>query len=67
MTGHPTDFEKLLGGVTRNETGHIIAAETVLSLWMLDLNFSAVDMDKVGNTLGTADWVCIYICTTEIR
>lgn len=58
ITGHPTNFERLLGGVKRNANGYIISARTIISFWMANLNFSAIDMSKVGNDIGTADWVC---------
>lgn len=56
-TGHETNFERLLGGITRNETGHIVAAKGLLTHWMIYVNFSNVNHDKVGNSAGTEDWV----------
>lgn len=56
-TGHEAHFERLLGGVTRNETGHIVAARGLLTNWMVYVNFSNVNHDKVGNSAGTEDWV----------
>lgn len=56
-TGHETNFERLLGGITRNETGHIVAAKGLLAHWMVYVNFSNVNHDKVGNSAGTEDWV----------
>lgn len=56
-TGHEANFERLLGGVTRNETGHIVAAKGLLTNWMVYVNFSDVNHDKVGNSAGTEDWV----------
>lgn len=56
-TGHESNFERLLGGVTRNETGHIVAAKGLLTNWMVYVNFSNVNHDKVGNSAGTEDWV----------
>lgn len=52
------EYTHLLGGVVRNESGVIVTASSLLSQWMVHVNFSAVDMDKVGNDGGTADWVC---------
>lgn len=57
MYGKLKNIDDLLGGVVRNESGHIIAAKVVQNFWFLSLNFSAVDMDKTGNYAGTADWV----------
>lgn len=56
-TGHEANFERLLGGVIRNETGHIVAATGLLANWMVYVNFSSVNHDKVGNSAGTEDWV----------
>lgn len=56
-TGHEANFERLLGGVTRNETGHIVAAKGLMTNWMVYVNFSNVNHDKVGNSAGTEDWV----------
>lgn len=56
-TGHEVHMEDLLGGITRNETGHIVAATGLLTNWMVYVNFSNIDHDKVGNTMGTEDWV----------
>lgn len=57
MYGKLKNIEDLLGGVVRNESGHIVAAKVVQNFWFLSINFSAVDMDKTGNYAGTADWV----------
>lgn len=57
MYGKLKNIEELLGGVVRNESGHIVAAKVVQNYWFLSINFSAVDMDKTGNSAGTADWV----------
>lgn len=56
-TGHEVHFENLLGGIVRNETGHIVAAKSLLTNWMVYVNFSNVNHDKVGNAAGTEDWV----------
>lgn len=67
MTGHPVSYERLLGGIKRDESGVIIEAETVISLWMVDINFTAVDMDKVGNLMGTADWATEHTLNWEMK
>ncbi|XP_044763216.1 protein patched homolog 1-like [Coccinella septempunctata] len=54
--GHLKNYTGLLSGIQKNETGHIIAASALQNIWMTKVNFSAVDMDKVGNIAGTADW-----------
>lgn len=60
VTGHATDYVQLLGGIRRNESGHIVAAESLLTQWMVYVNFSAVDHDQTGNAAGTEDWVIFY-------
>lgn len=55
-TGHEAHFERLLGDVVRNETGHIVGAKGLLTHWMLYVNFLKVNHDKVGNLAGTEDW-----------
>ncbi|RZC34597.1 patched domain-containing protein 3-like [Asbolus verrucosus] len=50
------NYEVLLGGIERNETGHIVGAKSLQNFWMVLVNFSTVDMDKTGNYAGTADW-----------
>lgn len=60
MFGKLKDYEKLLGGIRRNASGHIIGAETLHNFWMVNVNFSAIDMDKSGNNAGTADWVSYH-------
>lgn len=56
-TGHDTDFVQLLGGIQRNSSGHIVAASSLLTHWMVYVNFSDVDHSKIGNAAGTEDWV----------
>ncbi|XP_066155032.1 patched domain-containing protein 3-like [Euwallacea fornicatus] len=50
------NYKDLLGGVVRNETGHIIKATAIENQWFLLVNFSSVDMDKAGNIAGTREW-----------
>lgn len=59
-SGHETDFVHLLGGVQRNVNGSIVSATSLLTKWMVYVNFTAVDHDKTGNIAGTEDWVCIF-------
>ncbi|KAG8245135.1 molting cycle, collagen and cuticulin-based cuticle [Homalodisca vitripennis] len=56
VLGLSMHYTQLLGGVKRNASGVIVAASSLLSQWMVHVNFSAVDMDLVGNDGGTADW-----------
>ncbi|XP_031621793.1 patched domain-containing protein 3-like [Contarinia nasturtii] len=55
-TGHEANFERLLGDVTRNETGHIVAAKGLLTHFMVYVNFLKSNSEKVGNLAGTEDW-----------
>lgn len=55
--GHHIDFSELLGGVILDERGWIVAATAVKTNFMIHVNFRNVDMDKIGNAAGTADWV----------
>lgn len=50
MTGHVTDFKNMLGGIEKNiTTGEIISAKSIVTSINLHLNFSEVDLKKVGN------------------
>lgn len=55
--GHPMNFSDLLGGIILDERGRIVSATAVKTEMMVHVNFLNVDMDKIGNTAGTADWV----------
>jgi hypothetical protein len=48
---------QLLGDIRRNETGHIVGASALLSLYMVHVDFLSVNFDENGNEAGTADWV----------
>lgn len=65
VTGHPTDFTKLLGGVKRDENGDIISANSILLSWYTQVNMSAVDLNEVGNLVGTEDWVSLPLALWE--
>lgn len=65
MTGHTITFPALLGGITRDETGKIIAARSLISVWMTHVNFSMVNMDETGNSAGTSFWVRIWREATD--
>ncbi|XP_072390401.1 patched domain-containing protein 3-like [Diabrotica undecimpunctata] len=54
--GKLKSHKDLLGMVEKNETGHIVGAKALYNYWYLTKNFSAIDMDKVGNMAGTGDW-----------
>lgn len=55
--GHAVNFSELLGGITLDETGRIVSATAIKTDMMVHVNFLNVDMDKMGNDAGTADWV----------
>ncbi|KAL0109067.1 hypothetical protein PUN28_014278 [Cardiocondyla obscurior] len=54
--GHPMNFSELLGDVTLDEKGRIVAAEAIRTDLMVHVSFLNLDMDKIGNIAGTADW-----------
>lgn len=54
-SGHEVDFEHLLGGTERDDEGRIVAANSLLIHYMLYVNFSESDSNKVGNLAGTED------------
>ncbi|KAH1013969.1 hypothetical protein HUJ04_002883 [Dendroctonus ponderosae] len=54
--GKLKSYDHLLGGIVRNETGHIISAKAIDNYWLLLVNFSSVDMNKAGNMAGTGEW-----------
>lgn len=56
VTGHDTDFVHLLGDVRRNASGHITGAGSLLTHWMVFVNFTDVNHEKIGNAAGTEDW-----------
>jgi len=69
--GYDTDFSKLLGGVVRNSSGHIVSASSALMHWSI----SVKEDDKVGAKTGgtsydaeadntTLAWEKLFIETT---
>lgn len=55
--GHIFNFSELLGNVTLDDRGRIIAATAIRTDLMVHVKFINIDMDKIGNMAGTADWV----------
>lgn len=55
--GKMKNYEDLLGGIVRDESGHIIKATAIQNYWFLTVNFTSVDISKTGNMAGTATWV----------
>lgn len=67
VTGHPTDYTKLLGGVKTDENGLIVSANSVLLSWYMQVNMAAVDLNEVGNLVGTEDWVTVPLALWEAK
>lgn len=65
VSGHPMDFVKMLGGVERDKRGVIVSAKSVLISWYMNVNMTAVDLNKVGNLMGTEDWVSMELALWE--
>lgn len=65
VTGHPADYSKFLGGVKRDEHGDIVSANSVMLSWYTQVNMSAVDLNEVGNLVGTEDWVSVPLALWE--
>lgn len=59
--GKLKNYENLLGGIVRNESGQVISATAIQNIWYIAVDFTTIDMDKTGNMAGTADWVKYYI------
>lgn len=64
--GHPMNFSDLLGDIVTDEAGRIISAKAVKSIWMLHVNFLNVNMDEMGNDVGTADWATPDVLNWEL-
>lgn len=47
-----------MGGVVRNENNEVVSARTLMTKWVLHVNFTDVDLDEIGNLAGTENWVC---------
>lgn len=56
VLGRLKNYRSLIGGLSFNSSGHIVGAKSLQIIWLADLNFTAIDMDKSGNNAGTADW-----------
>ena len=69
VSGHASEFYNLLGGVKRNAAGEIISAKSVLSFWMLHVNFTdpSINFKKVGNAAGTEESTTPEILAFELK
>lgn len=65
VSGHNADFVPLLGDVRRNSSGHIVGAGAILVRWMLFVNYTATDHQKIGNLAGTEYWVGVQGSSTD--
>lgn len=52
-TGHVATFISMLGETQTDADGLIISAKSLFSSWMLHINFSEVESNKLGNMAGT--------------
>lgn len=66
-SGHKKEFISLLGGIERDSNGKVISATSILSRYMLHVNYSEHDSNKLGNTAGTEDWTSEKIMLWEAR
>jgi hypothetical protein len=67
VTGHETNFTLQLSGIETDSHGNIVSARSLLTSYFVFLNFTEVDINKVGNIAGTADWATIDIMNFEAK
>lgn len=65
VSGHPFDYTKILGGLEYDDKGKIISAKSVLLTFYTKVNMSEVNLDDVGNLVGTEDWVTVPLASWE--
>ncbi|KAG6455397.1 NPC intracellular cholesterol transporter 1 [Manduca sexta] len=65
VTGFPVDYAKTLGGITYDTKGNIISARSLMLTWFTQVNMSEVDLNEVGNLVGTEDWVSVPLASWE--
>jgi Niemann-Pick C1 protein len=65
VTGHEANFSSLLSGIERDANGKIVSAKSILTNFHLHLNFSEVDLNRVGNAAGTEEWTTVNIMRFE--
>ena len=46
---HPANFSSLLGGLTRNSSGHLVAATTALMVWQISVPDNATVVESQGS------------------
>lgn len=67
VTGHPMDYSKLLGGVKLDDSGDIVSANSVLLTFFAEINMTDIDINEVGNLVGTEDWVSLPLALWESK
>lgn len=67
VTGHPFNYTTLLGGTSRDQNGDIVSAKSILLTWYTQVNMSSVNINEVGNLVGTEDWVSIPLALWEAK
>ncbi|XP_041971275.1 NPC intracellular cholesterol transporter 1-like [Aricia agestis] len=65
VTGHPYDYTKLLGGVEYDINGDIVIAKSILVTWYMYVNMTDVNMNEVGNLIGTEEWTSVPLALWE--
>ncbi|CAH0560340.1 unnamed protein product [Brassicogethes aeneus] len=66
IMGRMKNYRELLGNI-QYENGTIVKAGAITNTWWVNINFSTVDMDKVGNMAGTADWASEESLSWELK
>ncbi|CAB3239013.1 unnamed protein product [Arctia plantaginis] len=65
ITGHPFDYTQILGGKEYDEHGQLVSAKSVMLTWYTQVNMTTIDLNEVGNLVGTEDWVSIPLSIWE--
>lgn len=64
-TGLPIDYKKFLGDIKHNENGTIVSAGSVLLTWYTKVNMTEINLNEVGNLVGTEEFVSLPLATWE--
>lgn len=65
LTGHPLDYAKLLGIGQRDDSGDIVTAKSIILTWYTEVDMAKVDLNEVGNLVGTEEWVSVPLAQWE--
>lgn len=63
---HPLKFKELLGGVTKNSSGHVVGARTTLTQVVMQVTRSRIDISDVTNQAGLGEEVTGYWISTFV-